>query len=284
VAERGGFDLLTYVDMKAVEGSLWRGVADVATTPDEIRTAVGRLEARMRARLDDMAAKGIVDHKPTAAEPAEIPIVDEGAELTRAGLADGITRLETLAQLGRAAQFWLIWATQYPTDSSGGLPVAIGTQAEATFGLRTETARINRVVFGEGVDSTGWKSHDLPAGGGWFLLRDAKHAQPERARAYLITEDDVRTLPRAEALEDAIPDQALPVAPLPDLPLPTSADAGNGAGNGQRAMGTADLVLVADGPMSGRRIAELIGSNPGTAKRLLDRMAADGIVRSTSDG
>lgn len=187
---------LTYVDAKAVEGSLWRGLADVATTGTEITAMAARLKAGMSARLADMAVRGEVDHVPTAASPARIIIVDEGAELKRLKLTQAREDFESIAQLGRAAGYWLVWATQYPTDGSGGLPVGIGTQADTTIGLRVETPRINRVVWGDDAMTQGWASHLLPAVAGWMMLRDSEHGRPERSRTFFLTKEHVQAMPR----------------------------------------------------------------------------------------
>jgi hypothetical protein len=291
---------LSYIDLKAVEASLWQRIpgVDVATTPDQVRELVNRIGARMRERLHAMAVRGDVDHEPTVQEPAEIIIVDEGAELKRAGLDDVVTQLESMAQLGRAADFWLVWASQYPTDKSGGLPIGIGTQAEAVAGLRVESPRINRNVFGEDAGSTGWSADTLPGGGGWFLLRDAEHTAPERARAYLLDADDVRKLaptnpqtPVLPAAESVIPPMPT-VAPTVHLVKKAIEDARPVEQPAPRKkidvkVTMADEIRMAlafaPEPLGNNEIARQIGRDRGAVSRVVSKLVAAGEITASQD-
>lgn len=285
---------LSYVDLKAVEASLWKTIpgVDVATTADQVREMVNRIADRMRTRLHDMAARGDVDHVPTKEEPAEIIIVDEGAELKRAGLDDVVTQLESLAQLGRAADFWLVWASQYPTDKSGGLPVGIGTQAEAVVGLRVETPRINRNVFGEEAGGTGWEADKLPGGGGWFLLRDPKHTHPERARAYLLEPENVRALTPVRVKQ--VSTVVYPPRPSHDpiVHLPSAKPSVEKVAPASRPRVEAkptvasDVLLilaVSSEPRGVQEIARLSKRNPGTIHKVLAKLVESGEISADED-
>lgn len=287
---------LSYVDLKAVEASLWQTIpgVDVATTPDQVRAMVNRIADRMRTRLQAMAARGDVDHTPTKVEPAEIIIVDEGAELKRAGLDDVVTQLESLAQLGRAADFWLVWASQYPTDKSGGLPIGIGTQAEAVTGLRVETPRINRNVFGEDAGGSGWEADKLPGGGGWFLLRDPQHTQAERSRAYLLEPQDVRALAPTKQV-GRIPQVISPIPPMPTYAPTVSAPATDA--NASVAMSASPRretpVTVAEeiwlclamspAPIGNNEIARQTGRSKGAVSKTVAKMIDAGEVTASPD-
>lgn len=288
---------LSYVDLKAVEASLWETIpgVDVATTADQVRTMVSGISDRMRHRLQVMASRGDVGHKPTPSEPAEIIIVDEGAELKRAGLDDVITQMESLSQIGRAADFWLVWASQYPTDKSGGLPVGIGTQAEAVVGLRVETPRINRNVFGEDAGGTGWESDKLPGGGGWFLLRDPQHTHPERSRAFLLDPDDVRSLTPFKRGQETNPQapvsRTVPPMPTYDPAVPAQEPLNKPLNKPTRrhavAVTVADEIrlclAVCTEPVGNNRIAELIGRPKGTVSKTISKMIASGEITADHD-
>lgn len=290
---------LSYVDLKAVEASLWQAIpgVEVATTADQVRALVNRIGDRMRGRLQAMAARGDVDHTPTKDEPAEIIIVDEGAELKRAGLDDVVQQLESLAQLGRAADFWLVWASQYPTDKSGGLPVGIGTQAEAVVGLRVETPRINRNVFGEDAGGSGWEADKLPGGGGWFLLRDPQHTHPERARAYLLEPENVRALvpSRSPLLPPAAVSPAIPPVPshAPTVHLTKAQEPVQPVPAPEPRKKIDVKVTVADEvrmalafspvPLGNNEIARQIGRDRGAVSRVVAKLVASGEIHTDQD-
>jgi S-DNA-T family DNA segregation ATPase FtsK/SpoIIIE len=293
---------LSYVDLKAVEASLWQRIdgVDVATTPDQVREMVNRIGSRMRTRLQEMAARGDVDHEPTVAEPAEIIIVDEGAELKRAGLDDVVHQLESLAQLGRAADFWLVWASQYPTDKSGGLPVGIGTQAEAVVGLRVETPRINRNVFGEDAGGTGWAADTLPGGGGWFMLRDAEHTKPLPCRAFFLDKGDIHGLTGVPVVKPQAPVEAVfpprptydPTVHLNGPQIPAQTHVVPEVKKPERAklevkVTVADEIRMALGfspePIGNNEIARQIGRDRGAVSRAAAKLVAAGEVTANQD-
>lgn len=290
---------LSYVDLKAVEASLWARIpgVDVATTPDQVRSMVDRIADRMRTRLHAMAQRGDVDHVPTAQEPAEVIIVDEGAELKRSGLDDVVKQMESLAQLGRAASFWIVWASQYPTDKSGGLPVGIGTQAEAVVGLRVESARINRNVFGEDAGGTGWSADTLPGGGGWFMLRDPDHTQPIPCRAYFLDTDHIRSLTPRTVHRTAVSRTIPPLpAQAPTCHLATAQETAQSPAVSIRKTpsGRADIKLtVADEvriclavspvPIGNNEIARQTGRSKGAVSKTIAKMIDDGEVTADQD-
>ncbi len=198
---------LTYIDLKKVEAAQWEHLADTATTPAQVESVIAALRERLDIRLKLMAEHGIDDHTPTPADPDEVIVVDEGAELVRAGLDDAITQLTSMAQMGRAAGFHLWWLTQYPT--ADGMPTGIGTQANCIVALRVENKRVSDVILGQSMSKEGWRADRLK-GKGWNLIKDMDHSEPEPSRAYYVSAADVKGW-RAPAGSPAL--AAAPVRP-----------------------------------------------------------------------
>jgi hypothetical protein len=101
--------------------------------------------------------------------------------------------------------------------------------------FRVEEQRDVDLVLGQGKLRAGWHAHKLNAPGK-FLLCSPEHDTPRRARAYLITDDDVtdavtRYAPGRPPL-DPISRRALAAVPLPK-PQPGDAEDGNDADTGQ---------------------------------------------------
>lgn len=206
---------LTYIDLKKVEAKSWEHLADTATTPEQVEAVTAALRERMDVRLKLMAEHGIDDHTPTPADPDEVILVDEGAELVRAGLDEVITQLTSMAQMGRAAGFHLWWLTQYPT--ADGMPTGIGTQANCIVALRVENKRVSDVILGQSMSKEGWRADRLK-GKGWNLIKDMDHAEPEPSRAYFVSAADVKGW-KAPAGSPAPATEAAPATvELPPMP------------------------------------------------------------------
>lgn len=315
---------LIYIDPKRVEGGLWSKVPGVrvAGTKEEITAAVADIRQALSDRLGAMAARGDAEHEPSPEEPAIVVVVDEGAELKRLGLADAVMQLESVAQMGRAADVWLWWCSQTPTAKSGGLPQGIGTMAEGILGLRVKDPAVSRYVFGEDAADSGWAPHALPQSPGYFLLRDAGHLEPVTCRTDDFRPGDIAlhtagadssfVWPEPEPVFGVTGNTATP--PLPTVPFDALTGPGNGGepdtvlpetrrsegvssatatpdatpGNAGRTNGAevsiADVLLFADGPVGVREIARQSGQNPGTVSKRLARMERDGQAVRTDAG
>ncbi|MBC9728077.1 FtsK/SpoIIIE domain-containing protein [Streptomyces sp. TRM68367] len=92
---------LVMVDMKRIEGALWRHCARVAVMPDEIEAVAAELVAEMYERTALLEESGRATWTPTPERPRIILLVDEGAEVL-ASVKGAMPNLSTLARLGRA--------------------------------------------------------------------------------------------------------------------------------------------------------------------------------------
>jgi S-DNA-T family DNA segregation ATPase FtsK/SpoIIIE len=126
--------------------------------------------------------------QPRPAEPALVIIIDEYAELSDDAPA-AVNHADSIARRGRAVAVTLLVATQRPTQKAMGSG-AVRSQMDVRVCLRVRERRDVDLVLGQGMLAAGWHAHTLDAPGKFYLLADG-HTQPRRARAYLVTDDNV---------------------------------------------------------------------------------------------
>ena len=120
--------------------------------------------------------------------PALVIIIDEYAELAdEAPGAMGDT--DSIARLGRAVAVTLVAATQRPTQKAMGQG-AVRSQMDTRICFRVRERKDVDLILGQGMLAAGWHAHALNAPGK-FLVSAPEHTTPKRARAYLVTDDDV---------------------------------------------------------------------------------------------
>jgi len=191
----------------------------LATTPHEAVT----LLAAARAVRDQRAATTASRlWQPSPAGPALLVVIDEYAELP-----DHAKQLaDSVARVGRAVMVNLLAATQRPTQHAMGGGAA-RAQMDIRVCLRVRERRDTDLVLGQGMHTAGWRA-DLLDTPGTFLLCDPEHTHPHRARAYLLTDHDVRQAadrntghrPTLPTPSDPHPDPAPRTSPGPHRPDP----------------------------------------------------------------
>jgi DNA segregation ATPase FtsK/SpoIIIE-like protein len=67
---------------------------------------------------------------------------------------------------------------------------AVRSQMDTRICFRVRERKDVDLVLGQGMLTAGWHAHTLNAPGK-FLVSDPEHTTPKRARAYLVTDDDV---------------------------------------------------------------------------------------------
>ena len=219
------------IDLKrGMELQPWAACIErLATTPAEAAALLADAVTILYGRAEYLAGIGRREWEPSARMPALVIIIDEYAEL--AEQAPGALKdTDTIARLGRAPAVTLVAATQRPTQKVMGQG-AVRSQMNIRLSFRVEEQRDVDLVLGQGKLRAGWHAHKLNAPGK-FLLWSPEHDTPRRARAYLITDDDVtdavaRYAPARPPL-DPISRRALAAAP-PPTPQPGDAQDGNDA-------------------------------------------------------
>ncbi len=222
------------VDLKGgMELGPWaQCLARLATTPAQATRLFRDAIAELDRRAADLAAQGRRVWEPAPEMPALVIVVDEYAELP----AEAREYADSLARRGRAVAVNLLAATQRPTQEAMGHN-AVRSQMDVRICLRVKERRDVNLILGQGSFTSGWHAHSL-AQPGTFLISDPEHTAPERARAYLITDDQVT----AHAARHAGTGPATPGSPqnAPDGQPGTGrlVRAGGGAVGGSEARGS----------------------------------------------
>jgi len=120
--------------------------------------------------------------------PALVVIIDEYAELAD-NAPDAARHTDSIARLGRAVAVTLVAATQRPTQKAMGQG-AVRSQMDIRICFRVRERKDVDLVLGQGMLSAGWHAHSLDAPGK-FLISAPEHDTPQRARAYLVTDQAV---------------------------------------------------------------------------------------------
>jgi S-DNA-T family DNA segregation ATPase FtsK/SpoIIIE len=174
---------------KGMELGPWAPCIDrLATTPEEAAALLADAVAILQARAAHLAATGRRVWEPSPAMPALVIIIDEYAELTDEA-PDAMSDTDSIARLGRAVAVTLVAATQRPTQKAMGQG-AVRSQMDTRICFRVRERRDVDLVLGQGMLAAGWNAHTLNAPGK-FLVSAPEHTTPRRARAYLVTDDDV---------------------------------------------------------------------------------------------
>jgi len=120
--------------------------------------------------------------------PALVIIIDEYAELAD-DAQDAMGYADSIARLGRAVAVTLVAATQRPSQKAMGQG-AVRSQMNLRICFRVRERRDVDLILGQGMLNAGWHAHTLNAPGK-FLISSPEHDTPRRARAYLVTDQDV---------------------------------------------------------------------------------------------
>jgi hypothetical protein len=174
---------------KGMELRPWAPCIDrLATTPEETARLLADAVAILQARAAYLAGIGRRVWEPAPRMPALVIIIDEYAEL--ADEAPGaIGDADSIARLGRAVAVTLVAATQRPTQKAMGQG-AVRSQMDTRICFRVRERRDVDLILGQGMVAAGWSAHTLNAPGK-FLVSASEQTTPKRARAYLVTDDDV---------------------------------------------------------------------------------------------
>jgi DNA segregation ATPase FtsK/SpoIIIE, S-DNA-T family len=197
----------------------------LATTASEAADLLADAVAILDARAHQLTADGSRLWLPTPAAPALVIVIDEYAELAEQSHT-AVIHADSLARRGRALAVTLLAATQRPTQKSMGSG-AVRSQMDIRICLRVRERRDVDLILGQGMLAAGWHAHTLDAPGK-FLLSTPEHHTPRRARAYLLTDDDVSAIaarhrsnrPQLDPLSQNAADDHNAARPVPPLVLP----------------------------------------------------------------
>jgi S-DNA-T family DNA segregation ATPase FtsK/SpoIIIE len=160
-------------------------LARLATTPQEADELFKDAIRELNQRAKRKAREGKRLWEPTRNEPALVIVVDEYAELP----SETQDYADSIARRGRAVAVNLIAATQRPTQKVMGSNT-VRSQMDVRICLRVRERRDVDLILGQGSFNAGWHAHLLTQPG-MFLVSAREHTMPQRARGYLITDDNV---------------------------------------------------------------------------------------------
>jgi len=175
------------VDLKGgMELQPWaKCLARLAVTPQQATSLFKDAITELDQRAASMAARGARLWEPAASMPALVIVVDEYAELP----PEAQEYADSLARRGRAVAVNILAATQRPTQEAMGNN-AVRSQMDVRICLRVRERRDVDLILGQGSFHAGWHAQALTQPGA-FLISSPENVTPERARGYLITDDQV---------------------------------------------------------------------------------------------
>jgi S-DNA-T family DNA segregation ATPase FtsK/SpoIIIE len=269
------------IDLKGgMELEPWRkNLRHLAVTKEQAIALLAHAVARLDGRAAQLAARGLREHQPTPQDPAIRIIIDEFSELP----AEALELVDSIARRGRAPAVNLIIATQRPTQAAMG-GNAIRSQMDVRICLRVRERRDTDLILGTGSLAAGWDAHALTLPG-TFYLSDPEHTVPQRARARLITTEQIAAHSARYALPPA--GESGPQAGVRPAEPPPDASAVPGPDDSpSEAAGALWEALSAAGP-DGAAIADLMAETGMTRPTLYRHLAAHaraGRARQTRRG
>lgn len=262
------------IDMKpgAPELGKWEhAMADLAKNEREAEIMLQKILFGIERRGEIMKTRKIRKWIPTEEEPFIVLILDEVAQIKKAG--PRLTKLLVkISELSRAYGFAMIMATQHPTDKS--IPTEAVANCLQRIGLACQANTAERLIFGDDATKDGWRlSPRHMKAQGIFRIMSRRYKVPNLARAYWLDDDAVdleveRFAPARTAIDSGTWNPAVGTRNVPRAIEPEEEDQD----------GTAVGVIVEDDPetvifmavCSGLGTPEVISQETGIPKRTVN--------------
>ncbi|MFG2183404.1 helix-turn-helix transcriptional regulator [Streptomyces abikoensis] len=311
------------LDPKRLEARLWHGKIRTEGhqrgSNDEIRQAiydaVRELVAEMQHRQE---IADVTQWVPTPEYPNILAVIEEGRQILQMAKdkrwADILDLIDDLYTLARATGIWIIWATQYPSRTNGGVTAMVSENSLTVMSLTVDSPVSDRVVYGESAAMSGWEPSKLNGIPGRALIKH-KNRKPDPVRIWHVTDGVVSALPEAEPWRTRA--TAAPVvkapAPAPEVaerpalrlvkdgdfllapPAPRTESAATPAPAPVPQQRPAPAVEGADAkvlaavaaagkPVRQKDVVEATGLPKGTVSKVVKRLADAGHLVRTDDG
>jgi S-DNA-T family DNA segregation ATPase FtsK/SpoIIIE len=275
---------------KGMELGPWAPCIDrLAIAPEDAAALLADAVTILQARAEHLAATSRRVWEPSPSMAALVIIVDEYAELADEA-PDAMSDTDSVARLGRAVAVTLVAATQRPTQKAMGQG-AVRSQMDTRVCFRVRERRDVDLVLGQGMLNAGWHAHTLNAPGK-FLVSAPEQTTPKRARAYLVTDDDVARVvahyaPYRPQLDD-VSRAALGLGRASGEPVPwylknaprvADEPAGNPRSDDTTSLADVLWGALCDVPEGGADVGELMrmtGMGRSTIYRYLAQLAEEG--------
>lgn len=295
------------LDPKRLEARQWAGKIRTEGhqrgSNEEIRQriydTVCELVAEMYHRQE---IADVTQWDPTEEYPNLLVVIEEGRQILQMAKdprwSDILDMIDDLYTLARATGVWIIWATQYPSRTNGGVTAMVSENSLTVMSLTVDSPVSDRVIYGENASDSGWEPSKLEGIPGRALVKH-KNRKPDPVRIWYVTDSVVSALPDVEPWTSRAKSSEVPAerpalrlvketdtkntAPAAEVPAPreestTTAD-GPPVTNRSRV-----LAAIRDGATTPKAVAEVTGINKGTVSRELKRLTEAGAVRRADDG
>lgn len=194
------------LDPKRLEARLWHGKIRTEGhqrgSNEEIRQAIydaiRELVAEMQHRQE---IADVTQWVPTPEYPNLLVVIEEGRQILQMAKdnrwKDVLDLIDDLYTLARATGIWIIWATQYPSRTNGGVTAMVSENSLTVMSLTVDSPVSDRVVYGENAALSGWEPSKLGSVPGRALVRH-KDRKPDPVRVWYVTDGVVSALPEVE--------------------------------------------------------------------------------------
>ncbi|MFD0162523.1 hypothetical protein ACFVHJ_37615, partial [Streptomyces sp. NPDC127139] len=191
------------LDPKRLEARLWQGKVRTEGhqrgSNEEIRQAIYdaicELVAEMQHRQE---IADVTQWVPTPEHPSLLVVIEEGRQILQMAKdnrwKDVLDLIDDLYTLARATGIWIIWATQYPSRTNGGVTAMVSENSLTVMSLTVDSPVSDRVVYGENAATTGWEPSTLGGIPGRALIKH-KDRKPSPVRIWHVLDEAVEALP-----------------------------------------------------------------------------------------
>lgn len=289
------------LDPKRLEARLWHGKIRTEGhqrgSNEEIRqaiyNAIRELVAEMQHRQE---IADVTQWEPTPEYPNLLVVIEEGRQILQMAKdsrwSDVLDLIDDLYTLARATGIWIIWATQYPSRTNGGVTAMVSENSLTVMSLTVDSPVSDRVVYGENAATSGWEPSKLESIPGRALIKH-KNRQPNPVRVWHVKDEAVDALPKvapwqhvAAATVPADPDDGprlqLVKPGAEEVPAPRTEEAAAAPvvpiTNRQRV-----LDAIRDGARTNRDVIDRTGINKGSVSKLIKALIESGDVVKDAD-
>ncbi|MGW3491935.1 MarR family transcriptional regulator [Streptomyces sp. NPDC001054] len=287
------------LDPKRLEARQWQGKIRTEGhqrgSNEEVRQAiydaVRELVAEMQHRQE---IADVTQWVPTREHPNLLVVIEEGRQILQmakdkrwGNILDLIDDLYTLA---RATGIWIIWATQYPSRTNGGVTAMVAENSLTVMSLTVDSPVSDRVVYGENAADAGWEPSKLGSIPGRALVKH-KNRTPNPVRIWHVVESVIEGLPDIEVWRHRATKAAAPAATKlklvksPEVPSPREEEAAPvPAGLNKSDLAVLDAVRAAGRPVAQGSLLEVTGLSKGTVSKAARRLTDGGHLVRGADG
>ncbi|MBK3647254.1 helix-turn-helix domain-containing protein [Streptomyces sp. MBT33] len=299
------------LDPKRLEARLWHGKIRTEGhqrgSNEEIRQAIydaiRELVAEMQHRQE---IADVTQWVPTEEYPNLLVVIEEGRQILQMAKdnrwKDVLDLIDDLYTLARATGIWIIWATQYPSRTNGGVTAMVSENSLTVMSLTVDSPVSDRVVYGENAALSGWEPSKLNSVPGRALIKH-KDRKPDPVRIWYVTDGTVTALPEVDPWRTRATTKLTKVpapAPAPEVeetetirpalhlvknggdfllaPPAAEAPAPVAIPDDLTDNQAAVFQTVQDGASTNAEIAKATGMNPGSVDRAVKALVKRGLV------